>query len=152
MRSKQKIYADVLFCDDIRNELGGKISLMGLYTKDLVVPEIPYILPTLGLFVTLAFDDIEVVNGMEVCVSHAGIDQTIPMDEDLLMHAKGELQSSFGSEVAMNPKHRFSVNMIISPFRIKEDSFISVDVKCAGGVIHGGHLGIRLRSTDRRQG
>lgn len=31
----------VLFCDDIRHELGGKVSLMGIYGSHLLLPALP---------------------------------------------------------------------------------------------------------------
>lgn len=34
-----------LLCDDIRQELGGKTSLMGIYDHHIVVPEVPHMLP-----------------------------------------------------------------------------------------------------------
>lgn len=34
-----------LICDDIRQEMGGKTSLMGLYDNHIVVPEVPFTLP-----------------------------------------------------------------------------------------------------------
>jgi hypothetical protein len=34
-----------LLADDIRQEMGGKTSLMGLYDHHIVVPQIPYVLP-----------------------------------------------------------------------------------------------------------
>ena len=34
-----------LLCDDIRQEMGGKTSLMGLYDHHIVVPQVPFTLP-----------------------------------------------------------------------------------------------------------
>jgi len=34
-----------LLCDDIRQEEGGKTSLMGIYDHHIVVPQVPYVLP-----------------------------------------------------------------------------------------------------------
>lgn len=34
-----------LLCDDIRQEMGGKTSLMGLYDHHIVVPQVPFSLP-----------------------------------------------------------------------------------------------------------
>ena len=31
-----------LLCDDIRQEMGGKTSLMGLYDHHIVVPQVPF--------------------------------------------------------------------------------------------------------------
>jgi len=39
----------VLFCDDIRHELGGKVSLMGIYGSHLLVPSMPLHLPKLSI-------------------------------------------------------------------------------------------------------
>lgn len=35
------------FCDDIRHELGNKISLIGCYGAELIVPNLPAVLPKL---------------------------------------------------------------------------------------------------------
>ncbi|MEO3879295.1 DUF6941 family protein [Rheinheimera fenheensis] len=39
----------VLFCDDIRHELGGKVSLMGVYGSHLLVHTLPVQLPKLAV-------------------------------------------------------------------------------------------------------
>ncbi len=39
------VKAEVLFCDDIRIEQSGKHILIGVYPSDLVVPQIPFVLP-----------------------------------------------------------------------------------------------------------
>jgi hypothetical protein len=40
-----------ILCDDVRHEVGGKISLMGIYSKDIVVNKVPVILPFINLVV-----------------------------------------------------------------------------------------------------
>jgi hypothetical protein len=42
----------VIWCDDIRQELGNKPSFMGVYTE-LVLPSVPVVLPRLAAFVTV---------------------------------------------------------------------------------------------------
>jgi hypothetical protein len=39
------------FCDDVRQEIGNKFSLMGCYGADLYVPKFPFTLPKLCVFV-----------------------------------------------------------------------------------------------------
>ena len=46
-------YASVVWCDDIRQEVGNKPSLMGVYTGSLVVPALPAVLSKLCAWVTL---------------------------------------------------------------------------------------------------
>ncbi|MCK5543169.1 MAG: hypothetical protein KAI40_10805 [Desulfobacterales bacterium] len=51
MKIAKKIFTIV--CDDIRFEADGRISLMGVIEKDLTVNEIPIILPTLSIMISL---------------------------------------------------------------------------------------------------
>lgn len=41
-----------IFCDDIRHEIGNKMSYIGVYQGELIVPEIPIALPRLCIFAT----------------------------------------------------------------------------------------------------
>jgi hypothetical protein len=43
--------AFTILCDDIRTEVGNKISLMGVYGKEVIVPEIPYVFTKICLLV-----------------------------------------------------------------------------------------------------
>lgn len=46
-----------LLCDQIRVENNGKFMIIGLYTPDVVVPMIPFALPTLAFFTYLETDE-----------------------------------------------------------------------------------------------
>ena len=46
----------ILVCDDFRREDNGKWILIGLYTPDMVVPQIPFGMPTLTFFMNLESD------------------------------------------------------------------------------------------------
>jgi hypothetical protein len=39
-----------MLCDDVRQEVGGKTSIMGLYDHHIVVPQIPCILPKICFY------------------------------------------------------------------------------------------------------
>jgi hypothetical protein len=41
-----------VFCDDIRHEIGNKMSFMGVYQGELIVPSTPIALPRLCIFAT----------------------------------------------------------------------------------------------------
>ena len=47
-------FVHAVFCDDIRQEMGGKVSLMGCYQGDLFVPFLPVALPKLCVFATIS--------------------------------------------------------------------------------------------------
>lgn len=44
-------YKTVLFCEDIRQEVGGRVSLMGILGNKLLVQDFPLIFPKLCLFI-----------------------------------------------------------------------------------------------------
>ena len=46
-------YGYTIFCDDARHEVGGKLSLIGIYTERMFVHgEFPFLLPKFALYVT----------------------------------------------------------------------------------------------------
>jgi len=45
-----------LVCDECRQEINGKFIILGLYTPDIVVPQIPMTLPSLTFFQCLESD------------------------------------------------------------------------------------------------
>lgn len=46
-------HVETLFCDDIRHEVGGKLSFIGVYSGGLFVPAFPVTLPKLCLSVKI---------------------------------------------------------------------------------------------------
>lgn len=46
-------YLSAVFCDDIRQEMGSKLSLIGVYNGQMYVPEFPVTIPKLCLVTTL---------------------------------------------------------------------------------------------------
>src|SRR4051794_10954427 len=49
--------ANCIFCDDIRHEVGNKVSLMGIYSADILFPGPPPVaFRTLGIVAWLIFD------------------------------------------------------------------------------------------------
>lgn len=72
---KLDTFAFSQFCDDIRFEVGNKISLMGVYTGELVTPQLPTSLAKLCCVVTVVFP---------VMVGPVSLSAKVFMGEDLL--------------------------------------------------------------------
>jgi hypothetical protein len=47
-------YVNVIYCDDIRHEIGNKLSFIGVYAGELLVQSFPVTLPKLCLFVSIS--------------------------------------------------------------------------------------------------
>ncbi len=46
----------ILMCDDVRREDNGKFIVLGMYTPDMVVQQIPFLMPTLTFLINLESD------------------------------------------------------------------------------------------------
>jgi len=93
-----------ILCDDVRQEVGGKMSLMGIYSKDIIVNKVPVILPFINLVVLL--EDIkEPFNKIFVSVS-------IPNSDPI------NISYPAPPELAKGKNINFVVG--ISPFRITD--------------------------------
>jgi hypothetical protein len=43
----------ILVCDEVRQENNGKFMVIGLYTPDMTLPQIPFVLPSLTFFIAM---------------------------------------------------------------------------------------------------
>lgn len=50
-----RIQATALFCDDIREEVGGKSTIIGILPDNFQAPEVPGAIPKLGMYIRLHF-------------------------------------------------------------------------------------------------
>lgn len=55
-----------LFCDDIRPEMGGKQSLIGVYRSHAVVKEFPFYFPKIGVFLNIKFKKLGKSNALRI--------------------------------------------------------------------------------------
>ena len=54
MKKNADRFVHVVFCDDIRHEVGNKVSFMGCYQREMLMPVTPWILARLCIFVTVS--------------------------------------------------------------------------------------------------
>lgn len=65
-------YAHVTYCDDIRQEVGGKITLVGIYAGQCLVPMIPCALPKLCVVINIAATRADPITSAVVTGAYAG--------------------------------------------------------------------------------
>lgn len=46
----------IVLCDEVRIENNGKLMLLGMYTPDMTVPQLPFSIPSLTFFIALESD------------------------------------------------------------------------------------------------
>jgi hypothetical protein len=106
-----------LLCDDIRQEMGGKTSLMGLYDHHIVVPEVPFVLPKVCFFSKFSRMDGQFKFSFSV-VSPSGERKDISRDSDVQI-PEGAKEGTF--------------NVIASPFEVGAEGVFEVIIGLTKG-------------------
>ncbi len=106
-----------LLCDDIRQEMGGKTSLMGLYDHHIVVPEVPFSLPKVCFFSKFSRMDGQFKFSFSV-VSPGGERKDIIRDSDVQI-PEGAKEGTF--------------NVIASPFDVGAEGVFEVIIGLTKG-------------------
>ncbi|MCK9539845.1 DUF6941 family protein [Dokdonella sp.] len=121
-------YAHAIFCDDIRHEDGGKLTLVGVYRNQMLLQAVPVILPRLCAVVDvvtpLARPFRKLV--LEVTLGDLQIARAeIASDELERLQATG-LRPVDPAE--RDPRFTFSANFVFSPLRIERTGMLGVRV------------------------
>jgi len=136
-----------IFCDDIRQEVGGKLSLMGVYSGVMFLQALPATLPKLCVSLT-ALTSTE--------CPFQKISFKILKGDDLLVEndldANQLIESSKNQDGSMDDgKDKIQlINMalVFSPLNIEEECVIRVRVYADGEELRGPGLTIKLADSE----
>ena len=106
-----------LLCDDIRQEMGGKTSLMGLYDHHIVVPQVPFVLPKVCFYTRFSRMDGQFKFSFSI-VSPGGERKDIIRDSDVQI-PDGAKEGTF--------------NVIASPFEVGSEGVYEVIIGLTKG-------------------
>ncbi|MEX0735339.1 MAG: hypothetical protein WD944_08630 [Steroidobacteraceae bacterium] len=124
------------FCDDFRQEIGNKFSLMGCYGTDLYVPQFPISLPKLCVFVNVRTPKEAPFEPLTIRVVRAGQELAkLIADPDRLI--SGEETPSWARWLTMTGI------LVMAPFHAVEPSDLRVQAETESGVIEGGRFLIK---------
>lgn len=138
-------YVAVYFCDDVRQEVGNKFSLMGCYSGDLLVEKLPAALPKLCAEVRVVTS---IERPLEKAVIRAYINDEVLAELELpVQDAKQSLPvpDEFCTRLTMRAIMNFT------PFLIEKEGVLRIDVETEDGVLKGGRLRLQLLETYRQQ-
>jgi hypothetical protein len=137
-----------MFCDDIRQEVAGKYSIMGVYQADLVAPSsatLPIVLPKLCILImyfekpNIHKEDLNVM----IYLSHFDepiFTQTIRRDDIRWVPFQGD--RSIDTDV--DPVIAITIPVTFSPFVMEKECFIRVRGKLGDETIKLGTLYLRV--------
>ncbi len=136
---------EVIYCDDVRQEIGNKQSFIGVYPGDLIIAgSLPVVLPRLCLVSTLilprsdevASARIRIMQG-EQCLLESGL---LPPLE--------EVGSTNPEEVPEEQLLRIALVVVLSPFQVDEETVLRVVAEVDGAELIGRPLRIRRARSD----
>ena len=143
-----KPLAYVIFCDDVRQEVGDKRTFVGVYGTELFVPEIPTLIPKFYAVTTLICYRKKTPKELTIRLTYC--------DEEI---AKVELESKelkawydiSEEELSLEekefpetdpPKMRVGIEMLISPFVVRREGRMASHVFTEGGTVRAGSMRI----------
>lgn len=139
---------EVIYCDDVRQELGNKQSFIGVYPGDLYVETMPALLPKLCMVATLSLSSenrleslrVKVMQGQQ-CIFETGDFSPSPTPADIGGGLVGQDATADGVD-----NIRVSIVLVLSPFQIDEETSLRVIAEGDGMQLPGRRLRIRLAS------
>ena len=135
MKKNTDRFVHAVFCDDIRQEIGEKMSLMGCYRGELFVPAMPVVLAKLCVLVTVSTPVRRPFKELTIRVNQGEINLiALQMTSEDLVRAMPPQPEDMTSLLA-------SAGIMLSPFSITEPSEIRIVVVTEDGEM----LGPRLR-------
>lgn len=140
-----------IFCDDIRSESGGKITLVGIYRQTIFVHgEFPFTLPKFGLSVAYfeSYDDLP---------SEAALQIFLPGDADDSPSIISELKFAEGAKIAIPPPEGettkllgLHADLVLAPLVLKSEGTIRVRILKNQKPIKLGQLYVRKASPAKQ--
>lgn len=112
-------HLEVIFCDDIREELGNKLSFMGVYSADMTVPVVPIILNKLCIVVRAITENSDPFESLKVSIFQ-GDDSVELITTGQIVLPDANLDSN------KSPLQVIQLTFMLSPFQIDKETTISV--------------------------
>jgi hypothetical protein len=125
----QPVSIIALFCEDIRTEAQGTDSLVGIMPDNLNVPQFPFILPKLSIYLRVLFDrrmDLKPIGvGMRIPGVQGDVQMTV-LDDNLISSAREKSESN------ESPVLGLIARAVLSPFPVPSPGRILVVAKVQG--------------------
>lgn len=127
----------VNYCDDIRLEVGNKISLIGIYGADLLVPEMPAVIPKLCIYVQI-YSELEAHFDDDIEVK-------VLIDDDVINSSRCSPKD--GAVLGAKQFHKLALQFVISPFVIDKECVLRTRASYKGVEYVASGLNIRRASS-----
>jgi hypothetical protein len=112
-------HLEVIFCDDIREEVGNKLSFMGVYSADLTVPMVPIVLNKLCIVVRAIADNSDPFQSLKVSIFQD--------DDNAELISSGQIAlPDVNADLKESPLQVVQLTFMLTPFQIDKETTIKV--------------------------
>ena len=139
-------YIHAIFCDDVRHEVGGKLSLMGIYqgSMNLTVQTLPVVLPRICAVITATTPIVEPFEKLEIKVLYGEtvLSESVTPVEEL-------------SNTNMPPKsdlEKYNIHgtvFMMHPFVVERSDILRVRAYTERGEVKVGGIQINITQVDQ---
>lgn len=138
-------HVQTIFCDDIRQEVYGKLSFIGVYSNRMYVKHFPVTLPKLCLAVKVVTMSARPLRELVVRVlKDEEILQEIEVDDEKLATASQRFDDL--PEEQRNKRGQFAQFLLVfSPLKIEQPCTLKVRVQTEDGELHG--IGLKVEQN-----
>jgi hypothetical protein len=134
--------ANCIFCDDIRSEVGNKVSLMGVYSADMLFPVPPPVtFRTVGIVTWIIFD----VNDRP---THLTVRVLVPPARTEVLKVETDVEGELPLQYERDEysKGQFRFTNTINGIQFTEEGFLEVMIDTERETIRAGRLRIRFNT------
>lgn len=143
----QPRFAHAFFCDDIRYEIGNKVSLMGVYSKDLIFPALPAFLSRLGVVLTIDTAINEPIESIKVVIEK-DTETLIELTPERLhqdLQSEGELSENHDEPTRLS----FYMHIMLNPMTITSACMLRVRATIDGTEYMAGKIRISAQDLSK---
>lgn len=120
-------YGYCIFCDDVRTEIGEKLSFIGVYSGVLMLPEFPFSLAKFCVHVNLITLATEPYRSIVLRCTAPGDRQPLleeRLDATQLSEQKDVMENAEASDIPINVV--VGASLVFSPLRLRQPGLLTV--------------------------
>lgn len=133
-----------IFCDDLRVEVGSKLTLVGVYGAELVVhTEFPVTLPKFALYINY-------IEAFEERSDPVTLRVYLPGDDDDHPSFTGdipvsEMRTALAAPTSEETQRAAAIHLVVAPLVVKAEGSIKVRALTGRGIVKLGSLRVRQK-------
>tara|TARA_R110001592_G_scaffold294808_2_gene564653 strand:+ start:82 stop:495 length:414 start_codon:yes stop_codon:yes gene_type:complete len=135
MPGDRAIYS--IICDDIRHEVGDKISLMGCYSGVMYVNAFPASLPKLGAYTRISTDYNDLIKSLSV---------RFYFGKKLLGQINGDLSEIKPEKIG--DKSTYQLAMVCGPIKLEQPGELRVEIETGDDALVSESVNVMLRPAS----